>query len=140
MRKLVCILLIAVTAVGLFGCSKSNNELFTDEFFEDIVEIYTVRHGIVSGEQMKPIIECLKELKLKKTDELLKTEDEDGDPIIGNLGISFKKADGTEIFMEHNGAKINGADGYAYEMINSDENNNIGTLLEEAFNKANSEK
>ena len=139
MKRTISILLVCAFFLTLVGC-KSNNELFTDEFFEDIVEIYTVRHGIVSGEQMKPIIECLKELKLKKTNELLKTEDEDGDPLIGNLGISFKKADGSDIFMEHNGVKIYGHDGYAYEMINSDENNNIGTLLEEAFNKAHGEK
>ena len=53
MKKLICLLLVFVIAIGLFGCSKSNNELFTDEFFEDVVSIGYFGEETVSGESFR---------------------------------------------------------------------------------------
>ena len=137
MRKLVGLLLIAVMAVGLFGCSKSNNELFTDEFFEGVVSIRNHGNEPVNDEQMKPVIEYLKNLKLEKTDECLTNIDENGNLLYGAFFLSFTMTDGTEIHLLHNDKKINGREGYAY--ILSDKNENLYAGLKEAFNKAHGE-
>lgn len=134
MKKVSCLLLIAVMAVGLFGCSKSNNELFTDEFFEDVVSIDYFGLGSVSGKQMEPVIKYLKGLKLTETDERIRIPDENGDNLYGIYAISFSKDDGAEIHLLCNSAKINGLDNDAYSL--ADENEDFIAGLKEAFNKA----
>ena len=130
MKKLICLFLIAVMTFGLFGCSKSNNELFTDEFFADVVEIRDLYSGVASGEEMKPAINYLKSLKLVKLDEPLSNTDQNGELLYGLGAISFIKSDGTEIVLLRNHLTINSPDGKcAYTL--ADETGNLNDELEE---------
>lgn len=136
MKKMLFILIATVIFLSLFGCNSSKNELFTDSFFDGVVEIRSYEYGQFSGEQMETVIASLKDLELNKTKERLSDVDENGDKLIGCLYITFVKADGTEINLLYNGVKINGPDDYAYAFPDADENNSLGTYIEEAFGKA----
>lgn len=136
MKKLALFLLVSSLLLSLFGCNSSKNELFTDSFFDGVVEIKSYEYGQFSGEQMETVIASLKDLELNKTEERLSDVDENGDKLIGCLYITFVNADGTEINLLYNGVKINGPDDYAYAFPDADENNGLGTYIKEAFEKA----
>lgn len=137
MQKLSCFSLAVVLLFSLFGCSEEGNKLegnnlFTDAFFADVVEIRDSSCGQVSGEQMKPVILYLNGLTLTATDELLTTTNEKGEQLYGLSTITFVKRDGTEITFLRNHAIFSNLDAGSY--VADAENLNSG--LKEAFNQA----
>lgn len=76
-----------------------NNDVFTDEFFADVVEICdTTIDPPVTGERMEAVIRYLKGLILTPTQEHLTAPSEDGQIHYGGLDyLTFRKADGTEV-------------------------------------------
>lgn len=116
---------------SLFG-RPVGNDLFTDEFFADVVEICDSRAGVVSGDDMKPVIAYLKGLKLTTTTEHLRTINEAGEELYGLDAITFRKSDGTEIMFLRNHLKMScasGSDTYSYVL----ESGNLNEELIEAF-------
>lgn len=145
MKRILAFLLVSVLIFGICGCSQSNkeeaaaNDLFTDEFFSDVVRI-RCNDGIAGGsEQMAPVIRYLKSLKLKETDKHLSNRNEKGELLYGLNFISFDKADGTEICFMHNHAKLtlmgDSPKSYALDGAETDSNINLNLGLQDAFAK-----
>lgn len=143
MKRILAFLLVSVLIFGICGCAKSGkeeaaaNDLFTDEFFSDVVRIRCVA-GIAEGsEQMAPVIRYLKSLKLKETDKHLSNRNEKGELLYGLNFISFDKADGTEICFMHNHAKLtlmgDSPKSYVLDGAETDSNINLNLGLQDAF-------
>lgn len=137
MKRTLLILLALILSISTVGCAgqagdQVRYEIFTDEFFADVVEIRDSSSGVVSGEQMEPVIQYLKGLTLTPTDEHLRTTDEKGDQLYGSDLITFRKSDGTELTVLRNAAKMTGLDACSY--VAEGENLNAG--LKEAFDQA----
>ena len=154
MKKLLSILL-CIAVLFLCGCAPSQpNEAlgnsgpsekesapsedvlltpFTDEFFADVVRIGDTSNGWVSGDQMAPVIDYLKSLKLEQTDVYLSSYDENGNMLVGLSGIDFELSDGTTISFLHNHMTLTNTDGSG-SFVLSEGNLNLG--LQEAFNEA----
>lgn len=135
--KMSCFFLAFVLLLSLFGCAAQENNLegnnmFTDEFFSDIVEIRDSRCGQVSGEQMEPVILYLKGLTLTETDEHLMATNENGEQLYGLDLITFIKSNGTEITFLRNHAALSSLDACRYVI----EGENLNSGLEEAFSQA----
>lgn len=136
-RKSLMILFALLFLMCAFGCtgqadSSVKNDLFTDEFFSDVVEIRDSSIGQVSGQQLTPVMQYLKGLTLTATDEHLRTTDENGETLYGPDFITFQKGDGTEICFLRNHATLSDLDnGRSY--VTEGENLNSG--LTEAFGK-----
>ena len=146
MKRILAFLLVSVLIFGICGCAKSNkeeaaaNDLFTDEFFSDVVRIRCVA-GIAEGsEQMAPVIRYLKSLKLKETNEHLRTTNEKGELLYGLGCITFDKADGTDVSFLYNNGKFtltgNSPKSYVIQDVNFDEFN-LGLDLHNAFEEGN---
>ena len=143
MKRTLAFLLVSVLIFGICGCSQSNkeeaaaNDLFTDEFFSDVVRIRCF-DGIAEGsEQMAPVIRYLKSLKLKETNEHLRTTNEKGEFLYGLSLISFDKADGTEVRFRYNHAKLtltgDTPKSYVLDGAETDSNINLNLGLQDAF-------
>ena len=143
MKRILAFLLVSVLIFGICSCAKSDkeeaaaNDLFTDEFFSDVVRIRCVA-GIAEGsEQMAPVIRYLKSLKLKETDKHLSNRNEKGELLYGLNFISFDKADGTEICFMHNHAKLtlmrDSPKSYVLDGAETDSNINLNLGLQDAF-------
>ena len=118
----------------LFGCAaqgKTNaqNDVFTDAFFADVVEIRDSRYGQVQGEQMAPVISFLKTLRLSPADVPLQAVDDDGEVLYGLDCITFLKRDGSEQSFLHNHATLSSSEGNGYVV----EGENLDDGLSEAF-------
>ena len=145
MKRILAFLLVSVLIFGICGCAKSNkeeaaaNDLFTDEFFSDVVRIccYDADNIAESSEQMAPVIRYLKSLKLKETDEHLSNRNEKGELLYGLNFISFDKADGTEICFMHNHAMLtlmgDSPKSYVLDGAETDSNINLNLGLQDAF-------
>ncbi len=148
MKRILAFLLVSVLIFGICGCAKSNkeeaaaNDLFTDEFFSDVVRIccYDADNIAESSEQMAPVIRYLKSLKLKETDEHLSTKNEKGEDMYGLGYIIFYKADGTEVHFLCNNGKFtltgDSPKSYVIQDVNFDEFN-LGLDLHNAFEEGN---
>ena len=138
MKRVSVILLVLILASTSFGCAaqenKKKNDVFTDAFFLNVVEIRDSRYGQVSLEQMEPVISFLKVLKLSPTDEHLRSENETGDPLYGVDYISFIKSDGSEIVFARNHATMSSSEGYSYVVEGENLNEGLETAFKEAFN------
>lgn len=135
--KMSCFFLAVVLLLSLFGCGAQENNLegnnmFTDVFFSDVVEIRDSRCGQVSGEQMEPVIQYLKGLTLTVTDEHLMATNENGEQLYGLDLITFIKSNGTEITFLRNHTTLSSLDACSYVI----EGENLNQELEEAFNQA----
>lgn len=146
MKRILAFLLVSVLIFGICGCAKSNkeeaaaNDLFTDEFFSDVVRI-RCNDGIAGGsEHMKPVIRYLKSLKLKETNEHLRTTNEKGELLYGLGCITFDKADGTDVSFLYNNGKFtltgDSPKSYVIQDVNFDEFN-LGLDLHNAFEEGN---
>ena len=86
---------------------------------------------------MKPVIRYLKSLKLKETNEHLRTTNEKGELLYGLGCITFDKADGTEICFMHNHAKLtlmgDSPKSYVLDGAETDSNINLNLGLQDAF-------
>lgn len=143
MKRILAFLLVSVLIFGICGCAKSNkeeaaaNDLFTDEFFSDVVRIRCVAGIAEDSEQMAPVIRYLKSLKLKETDKHLSNRNEKGELLYGLNFISFDKADGTEICFMHNHAKLtlmgDSPKSYVLDGAETDSNINLNLGLQDAF-------
>ncbi len=102
MKKIIVVILVSVILVGMTSCTKEeveekdpvNNILFTDEFFEDVVEIGDFGVGkAVTGDQMEPVIRYLRSLYLTETDYIVNNVNvnEKGEELYGAQYIYFKK-------------------------------------------------
>ena len=128
-----CLLLSAVLVFGLVGCKPKGNDIFTDEFFEGVVQMDCVYLGLVREEQMKPVITYLKEVRLVRSDEEPLTNiDENGDLTMGLCPLFFCKSDGSEIGLFFNGRILNSPDGSVYELADEDADT-LNTALGRAF-------
>lgn len=115
----------------LFG-NTFKNDVFTDKFFNDVVEICDSRAGVVSGDNIKPVIAYLKGLKLTANTEHLRTVNEAGEELYGLDAITFRKSDGTEIMFLRNHLKmscVSGSNVCSYVL----ESGNLNEGLIEAF-------
>lgn len=79
MKKVSVILLVWLLSIVNFGCAMQEkkaekNNVFTDDFFLNVEEIHDSRYGQVCGDQMKPVISFLKELKLSPSSEHLRSK------------------------------------------------------------------
>ncbi len=145
MKRILAFLLVSVLIFGICGCAKSDkeeaaaNDLFTDEFFSDVVRIccYDADNIAESSEQMAPVIRYLKSLKLKETNEHLRTTNEKGEFLYGLSLISFDKADGTEVRFRYNHAKLtlmgDSPKSYVLDGAETDSNINLNLVLQDAF-------
>lgn len=137
LKRIFLVLLLLLFSTTILGCNSQekvsvNNDLFTDKFFNDVVEICDSRAGVVSGEDMKPVIAYLKGLKLTATTEHLRTVNEAGEELYGLNAITFRKSDGTEIMFLRNHVKMTCASessSYSYVL----ESGNLNEGLIEAF-------
>ena len=133
-------MLFVALSLGILGCStpadesihnQINNELFTNEFFSDVVEIAAFGAGVVRGDQMQPVIQYFQSLTLVPSDiHLIPDDTHDG---VG--AISFRKSDGTEIVFNNNHVTmtcITGMDLCSYVLGSG--NLNLG--MQEAFTRA----
>ena len=143
MKRILAFLLVSVLIFGICGCAKSDkeeaaaNDLFTDEFFSDVVRIRCVA-GIAEGsEQMAPVIRYLKSLKLKETDD---NRNEKGELLYGLGCITFDKADGTDVSFLYNNGKFtltgDSPKSYVIHAVHFDEFN-LGLDLHNAFEEGN---
>lgn len=137
MRKILCSLLAIILVLSVLGCTKQknsseNNTVFTDAFFSDVVEIRDTRFGVVSAEQMEPVVQYLKGLTLTASDTYLTTVDENGEQLFGCDAITFLKSNGDEVIYLRNHAKFSILDVCSY-VVTEGENLNIG--LKNAYNQ-----
>ncbi len=137
MRKILCLLLVAILALCLLGCAKQkpsaeNNDVFTNAFFSDVVEIRDTCCGVVSAEQMEPVVQYLKGLTLTPSDTYLITVDENGETLDGCEAITFVKSNGEKVEYTRNHAKISILNVCSY--VAEDENLYLG--LEKAYDQA----
>ena len=128
MKRLLTIFLSVLFLLSLFGCSlKSgdpvNNEVFTDEFFEDVVEI---RFGLINepltGEQLAAVARYLKSLHLTHSEEEIPEEKKSG--TYGGVTIvhmEFVKQDGTSLMIRMTQWAMSGLPGGSYEVTNAAE-------------------
>ena len=138
MKKILCLLLAAILVLFMPGCAKQkisteNNNVFTDAFFSDVVEIRDTCFGVVSAEQMEPVVQYLKGLTLTASDTYLMTVDENGEELIGGDAITFLKSNGEEVEYLRNHAKFSILDVCSYVVA---EGENIYIGLENAYNQA----
>ena len=129
MKKIIVVILVSVILVGMTSCAKEeveekdpvNNTLFTDEFFEDVVEIGDFGVGkAVTGDQMEPVIRYLKSLYLTETDYIVNNVNvnEKGEELYGAQYIYFKKKDGSQLTITRDGRVFSNpyGDGVSYEV------------------------
>ena len=123
MKRLIYVVLVIVMLLIVVGCNKKeeiavNNDIFTDEFFSDVVEIkgYPYSEESVTGKQMDPVIAFFKSLTLKDTDIYLSNTNEDGEQLYGLFSFTFVKSDGTEITVITNDQVMSDIDGKSYEI------------------------
>ena len=138
MKKILCSLLAAILVLCMPGCAKQkksaeNNNVFTDAFFSDVVEIRDTRFGVVSAEQMEPVVQYLKGLTLTASDTYLTTVDEDGEILYGGDAITFLKSNGEQVIFLRNHAKFSIFNVCSY-VVSDGENINIG--LKNAYSQA----
>ena len=141
MKKIfVLFLFISICLTSLIACRKEekeidavHNTIFTDEFFEDVVEIRDFE-GTASGEQMKPVIRYLKSLYLVETDIYIRIRDDDGYPLIGRHGIDFEKKDGTIVSIYRTNNMFIDIDGINYMFTSGDLNEGLKAAFEEGLN------
>ena len=125
MKRLLIVFLSALFLLSMFGCSlKSgdsvNNKVFTDEFFEDVVEI---RFGIIdepiTGDQLAAVTRYLKSLYLTHSEKEIPEEKTPGtyggSPIVH---IEFVKQDGTSLMIRLNEWAMSGLPGGSYVVTN----------------------
>ncbi len=161
-KKLLAILLpVLILSAVLFGCAKqeqtdvnsdvdsdentkeqsvANNDLFTDEFFSNVVRIRCMGREPVTGEEMEPAISYLKSLKLFPTGDHVITVGEDGEPLFGPGFITFDKSDGSVLTFDTNGVVltrtvISEKQSYMAEGVDQGQGVNVWLGLEEAFDK-----
>lgn len=137
MKKILVLLLGLILSIMFFGCAEQEqniekNDVFTDAFFSDVVEICDSRYGQVSGDKMELIISFMKELKLSPTDEHLRSENENGEQLYGVDCIRFIKSDGSEILFLRNHETISSSEGHSYVV----EGENLNDGLEAIFSQA----
>ncbi len=123
MKRLIYVMLVIVMLLIVVGCNKKeetvvNNDVFTDEFFSDVVEIegFPYSEESVTGNQMDPVIAFFKSLTLKDTDIHLSNTNEEGEDLYGLFSFTFVKSDGTEITVLTNDQVISDIDGKSYEI------------------------
>lgn len=145
MKRMLFFLLAFALSFNVLGCSAPseepiddpiNNELFTDAFFADVVEIAAYGAGVVRGDQLQPVIQYFKGLTLISSDTHLIPED---DTLTGLGAISFRKSDGTEIVFNNNHAKmtcIEGLELCSYVL----ESGNLNLGMQDAFARAMEQK
>ena len=145
MKKIIIVILVSVILVSMTSCTKEeveekdpvNNTLFTDDFFEDVVEIGDLGVGkFVTGDQMEPVIRYLKSLYLVETDYIVKKVNEKGEVLYGPVYIYFKKKDGSQLTITRNSRVFSNpyGDGVSYEV--PEEYPSIGIGLDIAFDFA----
>ncbi len=123
MKKITIFMLSILLMIVCLGCENKqesvvNNDVFTDEFFSDVVEIkgYPYSEESVTGKQMDPVISFFKSLTLKDTDIHLTTTNEEGEDLYGLFSFTFVKSDGSEITVITNDQVISDIDGKSYEI------------------------
>ncbi len=123
MKKITIFMLSILLMIVCLGCENKqesvvNNDVFTDEFFSDVVEIkgYPYSEESVTGKQMDPVISFFKSLTLKDTDIYLSNTNEDSEQLYGLFSFTFVKSDGTEITVITNDQIISDIDGKSYEI------------------------
>ena len=151
MKKFKIMLLLLILAIVASGCgghtdkfedhgtaadasdSTEKNELFTDEFFSNVVEIRDSRIGVISGEQMNAVIQYLKGLHLTKSDANLCTVNENGEKLSGLDVITFQK-DGSEgITFLRNHSKLTCVSGDSVYSYAVEGHGNLNTGLKSAI-------
>lgn len=120
-RRITGLFLVFVIAFVLFGCAQGNgdpvnNEVFTDEFFEDVAEIrFGISNEPITGEQLASVARYFKSLHLTHTEEELRYEYEPG-----NYGgwdvvrMDFIKRDGTSLRIRLSQWAMSGLPGGSY--------------------------
>ncbi len=123
MKKIIIFMLSILLMIVCLGCENKqesvvNNDVFTDEFFSDVVEIkgFPYSEENVTGKQMDPVIAFFKSLTLKDTDIHLTNTNEEGEDLYGLFSFTFVKSDGTEITVITNDQTISDIDGKSYEI------------------------
>ena len=123
MKRFIKILLSIVVLLNIASCTKKeeavvNNEVFTDKFFSNVVEIkaFPYSEESVKGKQMDVVIKFFKSLTLKDSDIHLSSTNEDGETIYGLFGFTFVMSDGTEITVLTNDQIISDINGKSYEI------------------------
>ena len=120
MKRSMAIVLAILCILQMAGCGGKNsdpvnNEVFTDAFFADVVQIRYFLEDKITGEQMKPVIRYLKSLHLVHSDEELPEKKEPG--TYGGWDLvymEFTKADGTTLRIRMNQWAMSGLPGGSY--------------------------
>ena len=121
MKRLLIVFFSAMLLLNMFGCAQGNgdpvnNEVFTDEFFEDVAEIrFGIFYEPITGEQLASVARYLKSLHLTHLEEELPYEREPGH--YGGWDIvhmEFTKRDGTSLRIRLNQWAMSGLPGGSY--------------------------
>lgn len=120
-RRYLFMLLAVVLLLNLLGCARErgdpvNNEVFTDEFFQDVVEIrFGISNEPITGQQLAAVARYLKSLHLTHSEKELPYEREPGH--YGGWDIvqmEFAKRDGTSLRIRLNQWAMSGLPGGSY--------------------------
>ncbi len=138
MRKILCLFFAIILVSCVLGCTKQknsdeNNNVFTDAFFSEVIEIRDSRFGVVSAEQIAPVAQYLKGLELTASDTYLTTVNENGEILDGCDVITFLKRNGEKVIYLRNHAKFSIFNVCSY-VVSDGENINIG--LKNAYSQA----
>ncbi len=132
MKRIISLVLTIVIVLSVVSCSKNNktamnNDVFTDDFFSEVVEIkgYPYSEESVTGKQMDPVFAFFKSLSLKDSDIHLSSTNDEGEDLIGLFWFTFVKSDGTEITVLTNDQVISDIDGKSYEITSENFHDNL---------------
>jgi len=120
MKRLLIVIFSAMLLLNMFGCAQKsgdpvNNEVFTDEFFQDVVEFYFITDDPVVDEQLASVVRYLKSLHLTHSEEDLVPEGKNGR--YGGWTIAymyFIKLDGTRLTIRVSQWAMSGLPGGSY--------------------------
>lgn len=119
MKRFLAIVLAAVLLLNICGCSQKsgdpvNNDVFTDEFFQDVVEFRLgIGDGPITGQQLAAVVRYFKSLHLTPSEE----EVPEVKKTYGGWDIvymEFTKSDGTSLMFRMNQWAMSGLPGGSY--------------------------
>lgn len=138
MKRILAMILSMVLLLCLMGCEQGNNEVFTNAFLKDVVEIRFHTDEPVTGEQMQAVFRYLKSLDLVHSEEEIKERDP-GTVTYGgwdDTTMEFEKSDGTVLRIRLNQWAMSGLPGGSYyvenymELIEQGEKNLLRSIWE----------
>ena len=128
MKRLLIVFFSLILLLNLFGCTQKsgdpvNNQVFTDEFFEDVTDIrFSFYNEPLTEQQLAAVVRYLKSLHLTHSEEELPAEKKPG--VYGGWSIEhvhFVKSDGTTLEIRVSQWAMSGLPGGSYYITDGEE-------------------